>query len=181
MAKPTLIILAHPDLSESHINAAWLATLTKEAADVRIHDLYGTYPDGDIDVAAEQALLMQYERIILQFPMYWYSVPSLLKKWLDDVLAYGWAYGPGGDKLTAKEIGLAVSTGSPEAAYQIDGRVGHTLVELLTPLQQTIRFVHARCLPIFVLHGANHPVPDDQLNKSAADYLAYLHASHTAA
>ena len=77
MTKPTLIILAHPDLSESQINASWYAKLIEQAPCLRFHDLYRTYPHWNIDVAAEQALLEQHERIIFQFPMYWYSVPPM--------------------------------------------------------------------------------------------------------
>jgi putative NADPH-quinone reductase len=75
--------------------------------------------------------------------VYWYSAPPLLKKWPIDVLAYEWAYGPGCDRLARKEIGLVVWTGSPEAAYQTDGRLGHALVELLRPLEQAVRYVAA--------------------------------------
>jgi putative NADPH-quinone reductase len=179
MTKPTLIILAHPDLPESQINASWYAKLIEQAPCLRFHDLYRTYPHWNIDVAAEQALLEQHERIIFQFPMYWYNVPPMLKKWLDDVLEYGWAYGPGGNNLKDKEMGLAVSTGSPEAAYQSGGRVGHTLEEMLRPLEQTIRFVGARYLPIFALQGANQTIPERQLKDSATDYLAHLLAPHS--
>src|SRR3979490_2346108 len=50
MTKPTLIILAHPDLSESQINASWYAKLIEQAPCLRFHDLYGTYPHWNIDV-----------------------------------------------------------------------------------------------------------------------------------
>jgi putative NADPH-quinone reductase len=177
-SKKTLVILAHPNLAESQINAAWRSRLEEAPGSVTIRNIYGLYPDWNIDVAAEQALLESHERIFLQFPLYWYSTPPLLKKWLDDVLAYGWAYGPGGNRLAHKEIGLVVSTGSPEGAYQTDGRVGHTLVELLRPLEQTARFVGARYLPLFALQGANHVMPADQLSRSANDYIEHIRAPH---
>lgn len=59
--------------------------------DVTIHQLYETYPDWNIDVVREQSLLLEHDRIVLQFLFYWYSSPPLLKKWFDDVLMYGWA------------------------------------------------------------------------------------------
>jgi len=178
MRKKTLVILAHPKLAGSQINAAWRARLEEAASSVVIRNIYELYPDWNIDVAAEQALLESHERIFLQFPLYWYSMPPLLKKWLDDVLAYGWAYGPGGNRLAHKEIGLVVSTGSPEAAYRADGRLGHTLDELLRPLEQTARFVGARYLPVFALQGANHVIPADQLRRSANDYIEHIWAPH---
>jgi putative NADPH-quinone reductase len=174
MSTKTLVILAHPDLAGSQINAAWRSRLDKASVPVTIRDIYQLYPNGDINVAAEQALLESHERIFLQFPVYWYSAPSLLKKWIDDVFAYGWAYGQGGKHLANKEIGLIVSTGSPESAYQTDGRLGHTLAELLRPLEQTIRFVGARYLPVFALQGANHVIPEARLRHSTDNYLEHV-------
>lgn len=178
MSTKTLVILAHPNLTDSQINAAWLSRLEQAAAPVTIRKIYELYPDWSVNVAAEQALLENHERIFLQFPLYWYSTPPLLKKWLDDVLTYGWAYGPGGNRLAHKEIGLIVSTGSPEAAYGADGRLGHTLAELLRPLEQTVRFVGARYLPLFALQGANQVIPADRLSRSANNYLGHIRAPH---
>jgi putative NADPH-quinone reductase len=174
MSNKTLVILAHPNPGESQVNAAWRTRLEEAALPVTLRDIYQLYPDWTVDVAAEQALLESHERIFLQFPLYWYSVPPLLKKWLDDVLAYGWAYGPRGDRLARKEMGLIVSTGSPESAYQRNGRLGHTLAELLRPMEQTIRFVGARYVPVFTLQGANRVIPADQLSRSADDYVAHV-------
>jgi putative NADPH-quinone reductase len=174
MSGKALVILAHPDLAGSQINAAWRSRLDEASVPVTIRDIYQLYPNGDIAVAAEQTLLESHERIFLQFPVYWYSAPSLLKKWIDEVFAYGWAYGQGGKHLANKEMGLIVSTGSPESAYQTNGRLGHTLAELLRPLEQTIRFVGARYLPVFALQGANHVIPEDRLSRSADSYLEHI-------
>ena len=56
-------------------------------------------------------MLEAADRVVLQFPMYWYSTPALLKQWQDDVLLYGWAYGSTGTALHGKELLLAVSVG----------------------------------------------------------------------
>ncbi|PST49908.1 hypothetical protein COO72_00505 [Bifidobacterium callitrichos] len=44
---------------------------------------------GAVDVVAEQKLVEEHDRIVLQFPPYWYSSPAPLKEWEDKVLAYG--------------------------------------------------------------------------------------------
>lgn len=67
-----------------------------------VHQIYQAYPDGVIDVAKEQALVEEHENLVFQFPVYWFNCPPLLKQWLDEVLAYGWAYGSTGDKLKIK-------------------------------------------------------------------------------
>ena len=86
---------------------------------------------------------MQYDTIILQLPLYWYSYPSLLKQYFDEMLTYDWPYGSTGDKLQGKQFVAAVSVGSAEEAYYTDGAVGYTLAQLLAPLDATCRFVGA--------------------------------------
>jgi putative NADPH-quinone reductase len=73
--------------------------------------LYKVYPDGNIDVEKEQKLIESHNNLVLQFPLYWFNCPPLLKKWLDDVLTYNWAYGSGGDKLKERKVALSVSAG----------------------------------------------------------------------
>jgi putative NADPH-quinone reductase len=172
----TLVIAAHPKLEESRIHRAWLATLRGQCdADLTVNDLYGRYPDERIDVRREQALLRENDRVVFEFPIYWYSSPPLLKKWFDEVLEYGWAYGQGGHALEGKEFGIAISTFTPEAAYRHDGSVGHTIEELTWPFEATARRVGGIFLPPFVLNGVAH-VSDRELKASAAAYLRYLGA-----
>jgi NAD(P)H dehydrogenase (quinone) len=47
------------------------------------------------DIKNEQAKILWADLIIFQFPVWWYSVPAILKGWFDRVLAYGFCYGPG--------------------------------------------------------------------------------------
>ena len=106
--KKTLIILAHPNIAESKVNKALLDGIQNES-NITVHDLYATYKTVEaIDVAKEQALLVQFDRIIFQFPLYWYSAPAMLKEWQDKVLSYGFAYGPEGSKLAGKESKIIV-------------------------------------------------------------------------
>jgi putative NADPH-quinone reductase len=172
----TLVIAVHPHLEESRIHRAWLATLrAKQNPDLTVHDLYNRYPDEKIDVRYEQALLRDHDRIIFEFPIYWYSSPPLLKKWFDEVLEYGWAYGQGGHALEGKEFGIAISTFTPDFNYQHEGSVGHTIEELTWPFEATVRRVGGIYLPAFVLSGVAH-VNDVQLANSGAAYLHYLDA-----
>lgn len=47
------------------------------------------------DIAAEQDKLRWADALILQFPLWWFSMPAILKGWVDRVYAYGFAYGVG--------------------------------------------------------------------------------------
>ncbi|WP_231622585.1 NAD(P)H-dependent oxidoreductase [Helicobacter heilmannii] len=80
----TLVVLAHPDLQASRVNKALKESIEHKGV---VSQLYQKYPDFKIDVAAEQQLLTQAERVVFQFPIFWYSYPPLFKKYLDDVLA----------------------------------------------------------------------------------------------
>ena len=121
----TTVFVTHPNINQSRVNSA-LAKGAASLTDVDVRYLYDLYPDGKIDVAAEQAALEKTDRIVLQFPMQWYSTPPLLKQWLDDVLTYGWSHGGETQALRGKQLMLAVSLGGAESAYQPDGAAGHT-------------------------------------------------------
>lgn len=98
----TLVIVFHPAIDTSVANKRWLQELAQYPDRYTIHDVHQAYPDGNIDVAREQALVEAHANVVLQFPMYWFNCPPLLKRWLDEVLAYGWAYGTGGDAFRGR-------------------------------------------------------------------------------
>ncbi|MBM7619983.1 putative NADPH-quinone reductase [Bacillus tianshenii] len=168
----TLVIITHPNIEQSRVNRTWMEELQKHE-EITVHALQQAYPDGKIDVAYEQSLLEAHDRIILQFPFYWYSSPALLKQWQDEVLAYGWAYGPGGDKLHGKELGLAISTFGPKEAYHPTGYNHFTMETLTTPLQQTSNLIGTRFMPLFVLNGVMH-VSEEELAANAKAYVEYV-------
>jgi glutathione-regulated potassium-efflux system ancillary protein KefG len=168
----TLVIVAHPNMEKSRINKRFMEEIRKQS-NVTIHDLYGTYPDEKIDAAKEQELLLENDRIVFQFPFYWYSTPSLLKKWQDEVLAYGWAYGPEGDKLHGKEFMVATSTGGPEHAYVAGGYNKYSMSELLKPLQAASNLIGTKFLIPYVFHKAML-VSDEEVEAGAKKYVEHV-------
>lgn len=166
----TIIILAHPNIEQSTINKAWMEAAIKNK--VTVHNIYQAYPDGQIDVEKEQHLLEEQDRIIFQYPFYWYNMPPLLKKWFDDVFSYGWAYGSAGSKLAGKELGVAISTGGAASAYTEEG--SGTIVELLKPLESTAKFVSAQYIQSHVFQGALSPDAAERLPENVASYINYL-------
>lgn len=131
-----LNLVTHPDLSASRVNQAWMRILEESGKVTTSVDLYARYPTFKIDVEYEQAQLLTHDRIIFQFPMYWYSTPPLLKKWLDDVLTYGFAYGSSGRKLEGKDLQLIVSVGGQPHFYS-GFDIYATVHELMRPFQLT--------------------------------------------
>lgn len=145
-----LIIYAHPYPQHSHANKRMLDQV-RTLDDVEVRSLYERYPDFNIDIAAEQDALSRADLIILQHPMQWYSMPPLLKLWLDKVLAHGWAYGHGGTALHGKSLLWAVTTGGSESHFEIGSHPGFDV--LAQPLEATAIYCGLTWLPPFTLHS----------------------------
>ena len=145
----TLINVFHPKLEQSTVNRLWAQRL-EGLPDVTVRRVYSLYPDGKIDVAAEQTALLAHDRLVFQHPFFWYSVPPLMKQWFDDVLTYNWAYGPTGKALAGKEWVSSISTGGPADSYQAGGYNSYSMSEFLKPLQQTANLIQTKFLPPFI-------------------------------
>ncbi|OLP59759.1 NAD(P)H dehydrogenase [Xaviernesmea oryzae] len=171
----SLIVIAHPEagsythavaeqviggLKDSPHNTYEIADLTAEDFDPRYTAAdYRAFRDGTAppaDIVAEQARIDRADLLILIFPVYWWSLPAILKGWIDRVFTNGWAYIDAGGEDTTRLLGrLAVQTiaigGATQRTYhkrgyaqaiqtQIDqgifGYVGARMVgsELLLPL-----------------------------------------------
>ena len=156
----TLILVVHPHLNESLINKRWVEELQKHPDKYEVHQLYEVYPDGKIDVAAEQQLMERYERIVFQYPLYWFNCPPLFKTWLDEVLTYGWAYGSqSGYKMGGKKIALAITAG-------ID--------ELTRPFELTFEYVKADYRRPFVFYGIELNSSEEWIEQSVPRYMKFL-------
>lgn len=192
----TTVFLFHPHLEDSRINARLARTAraaTTPDNPVHVRDMYALYPDFHINVPTEQTTLTTTDRIVLQFPVYWYSCPPLLKKWEDDILTYGWAYGTNGDALHGKELLIAVSPGAPAAHYtrisagrrsmtdlllgRRPGRdesvSGYRVTDLLRPFQAMSSLVGMLYLEPFVTPGAASITKPD-LEARAKAYARYV-------
>lgn len=147
----TLVIVSHPSILESSSQQFLLSAVPKNKS-VTIHHLEEVYPDGKIDVEGEQRLLREHDRIIFQFPFYWYSSPAFLKQWQDEVLTEGFAHGGEQGKLLGKEFGLVFMVGVHEREYQAGGRELYTISELTRPFQAMAHktgMIYLRPLTVF--------------------------------
>ena len=156
MTKPPqiLILYAHPTPHHSRANRR-MADAAAKVPNVHIHDLYELYPDFHIPVRREQALVAQADLIVFQHPIQWYSMPALLKQWVDSVFTPGWAYGPGGDALHGKDFWLVATTGGSARSYQTEGHNLLPFSAFLPPYQQTAQLCGMRWLPPHLLFGAH--------------------------
>lgn len=117
------------------------------------------------DVVAEQAKLKRADAVILLFPLWWYSMPAILKGWIERVYAFGFAYGYkdgtnqyrfGDGILKGKRALVAVLTGGPEVDYGPRG-INGPIDQLLFPLTHGALFYPGMdVLPIHAVYGAAH-------------------------
>ena len=173
----TLVIVIHPDMNNSLINTRWVDELNKFPDKYVVHQLYGVYPDEKLDVLAEQKLVEQYNKIVFQFPFYWFNCPPLFKKWLDEVLTYGWAFGSkSGYKVSGKKIALAISLGVDEHEYRPSEKYKYTLEELTRPFELSFEYVKADYRPLFAYYGIEMNASNEWIEKSVPLYLNFLDA-----
>jgi len=116
------------------------------------------------DIVAEQAKLLWADAVIFQFPLWWFSVPAILKGWFERVYAYGFGYGVGqhgggrwGDRygegtLQGRRALLSVTMGGREPHYGPRG-VNGPIDELLFPIQHgTLYYPGMEVLPPFLVY-----------------------------
>lgn len=135
----SLIVIAHPDagsythavakqviagLQEDPQNTVEIADLTAEGFDPRYTGAdYRAFRDATAlpaDIIAEQARIDRADLLILIFPVYWWSMPAILKGWIDRVFTNGWAFNAEGQETTRLLDRLLVQT------VAIGGATQHT-------------------------------------------------------
>ena len=163
-----LILFAHPRLEKSRVNKMLIKHIPGRD-NITFHDLYENYPDFNIDIEYEKALLIEHNVIVWQHPFYWYSSPALLKQWIDMVLEFEWAYGPGGNALKDKVVMNVITTGGARTSYQKTGYNNFTISEFMRPFEQTANLCKMIYLPPFTVQGT-HRLTDDDLEKYANQY-----------
>ncbi|MCC8394700.1 NAD(P)H-dependent oxidoreductase [Paraburkholderia sp. MMS20-SJTR3] len=116
------------------------------------------------DIAREQDKLKWADAVIFQFPLWWFSMPALMKGWIERVYAYGLAYGVGehsdarwgeryGEgKFAGKRAMLVVTTGGWESHYSARG-INGPIDDLLFPIQHGVLYYPGfDVLPPFVVY-----------------------------
>ena len=135
--KKLTIILAHGHYAKSVANKTIIDCLKKKYPDAEVRNLGELYPDFNLDIEAEQKVLLDSDIILLQFPVYWYNMPGILKLWMDRVLAYGFAFGEGGDKLKDKLLTASITAGGREESYTPIGSMHFRLRQFFNNIEST--------------------------------------------
>ena len=173
----TLILLFHPDLSRSRANAALLRAAARRPH-VGFIDMQALYPHG-IDMVRdgerEAERLLHADRIVLQFPIQWYSTPPLMKAWQDAVLTrmFYLAYETEGRLLEGTPVMIAATAGNVPDAYRPGGRNMFTMEALLAPLRATAHRCGLGWAQPFILYRADK-LSDETLEEAGQRYAAQL-------
>ncbi len=165
------LIHAHPHADRS-IGGRVLLDAVRDLAGLAVRPLYDLYPDFAIDVEAERAALASTRLLIWQHPLQWYSVPSLLKLWFDDVLTEGWAFGSR-RALAGRDCLWVTTTGGGPDAFAPGGRHGYPFEAFVAPVAQTARFCGMNFLPPIVVYES-HRLADVDLRRHAQTYRDVL-------
>jgi glutathione-regulated potassium-efflux system ancillary protein KefF len=168
------VIYAHPYPQRSRANRALLEAL-RDLPFVKVRSLYDLYPDFAIDVGAEQRLLIEAKAVVWLHPLYWYSVPPLMKLWIDKVLAYGFAYGENTYALAGMPCQWVVTTGGDDDAYSPGGMHERPLSHFVPPIEQTARFCRMRWQPPIHVQGARR-ITDAELDAFGVAFRERVHA-----
>lgn len=112
-----------------------------------------------LDIQAEMEKLEWSDVLIFQFPLWWFSLPAILKGWVDRVFAMGVVYGGGkwydNGQFQGRRAMLSLTTGGGGGMYSPTGLNGD-LQQILYPINHGIfRFVGFDVLPPFVVYGAS--------------------------
>ena len=166
----TLIIMSHPDVAQSSLQQFLLAAVKgEEQIQVRhLESILTARGSEHFDKTLERACLQEADRIILQFPFYWYQCPSVMKQWMDEVLMLNLS-----QKNKMKEFGIVVTVGAKSDRYTAGGSVGFGIEELLRPYQALANQLGWEYQTPFVIYQFQY-LSEIQKQQLLVDYLYYL-------
>jgi NAD(P)H dehydrogenase (quinone) len=119
------------------------------------------------EIEAEVEKLFWCDAVLFTFPLWWFSMPAILKGWVDRVFVMGRVYGGGKGiyetgPLRGRRGMLALATGGPQPVFSPGGRNG-AMGPLLYPIQHgVLSFVGLEVLPPFVAYGAAHVTQEER-------------------
>ncbi len=165
----TLILVAHPEEEESGTQR-FLAEAIKDLPNVSRRVL-SNEQQKPFQAQAEMHDVILADRIIWQFPLYWYSAPAVLHKWMSDCLIT-----PYKEKLRGKELGIVVSIGRPENEFGMGKKQHYSLSEIFRPFAAIAANLQMTMMPYFVSAQFEYQT-EKQHQQLLIDYQQYVELS----
>lgn len=148
----TLILFGHNDLNKSMVSNNWLKHLkSKNLGDTTILAISELVKDGNFDTAAQREIIRQHDKILIIFPLYWYSHPSLLQKYLEQVLT-------GSDnaefvnelrQAESKQLMIAVTAAAEQKNFAMGAAANFPLDVYLSNWMGLAKYCNMKFLPTF--------------------------------
>lgn len=167
MAKKVTVLLAHPSMDKSVANKAIVEQLNT-IDEVNVVDLYKS-PYQPFDISYYANLLNESSALVLQFPLYWATAPSELKRWIDEVFTVVF------EKVVMNKPLLVVTTaGSEYSAYRTGGRNRYTMDEFLRPFEAMTLFTGMVWQTPIVIYGLGTPDANKNLLQGIDEYRTWI-------
>ena len=160
--KNILIVSGHTDLNNSVANKNILNKLKEKLPNAEFDILSELYKDYRIDADKEQEKLLKADIIVLQYPLFWYSMPSLLERWMEEVFKHGFSHGSTGDKLKDKKLIVSFTTGAPKEAYSKTGKMEHDIEDFLNPIKVTCKECQIQLIGIVKTYGVSYQIRNEK-------------------
>lgn len=170
-----LLITGHTYQAVSVFNKMITEELKNEIPDLKISNLAELYPNYQIDRTVEREKLLWADTIIIQSPVFWYSMTSLIMRYLEEVFEHGWAYGSRGNALKGKRIIISLTAGTPKSEY-LDGSAGLTVDDVTKPLKVIFEFCKMNYLGT-VFSGGMFNTGDGSADTESAAQKVRTHVS----
>lgn len=143
------------------------------------YEIIETVIEDGYDAAEEIAKFKKADVVIYQYPVFWFTFPSTMKKYLDTIYAYDefftfndGPYGSGG-LMKGKKVLFSTTWNAPADEFGNENGYfkGQTLDDVLLPISGTHDYCGFDVLPAF---GAHNVVADPQFDQDAARFKAHL-------
>ena len=129
------------------------------------------------DIQAEIDKLYACDMVILQFPLWWFSVPAILKGWMDRVFVYGALYDHdnryGTGRLKGRRAMCVLTMGARENDFKADGIHGDLLTNLWPLHNGCLHYLGLEVLPPFIAYGTSY-LSDEDRTRYVDGYDTYL-------
>jgi glutathione-regulated potassium-efflux system ancillary protein KefF len=180
--KKVLLVAGHTDMENNSVaNKTIVEEFHRLMPDAELDILSELYPDFKINVEAEQQKLVAADVIVLQFPVFWYSQPSLLHKWMEDTFCHGFSHGSTGKALVGKKLIASFTTGAPAEAYAVDGPMGHTVDEMvMSAIDGVARLTGMQLMEYVYTPGVSYALRNDSEALAQMVAKAKAHAQRLA-
>lgn len=121
-----------------------------------------------VSIKREQEKIKSSDVLILQFPLWWWSFPAILKGWVDRVLTSGFAYGKG-STLTPRKVMYSITTGGANNKEEHE----YYMSKINGLYQDVFGFMGWEVIPPFIAHGVQQKTQEER-SRILVEYSQHL-------